>query len=186
MIRSVKEKDKLFMKVMKNDVSLKSVLNNDLDVAVQLMSEFAVPLLEKMIPNIKKIDGVPRSEEIGDGDDEADAVFEKIRTMLKEKRSICVGTDEVEGDAGGIGGEHLKSGVVGTHAYTVLDATVTKSGAKLIKLRNPWASYTVGYKKNSKGALEAEAVKTDNNGIFWIELNHFVSHVNQIFGSAQP
>lgn len=75
---------------------------------------------------------------------------------------------------------------MGTHAYTILGVGKTEEGVKLIKLRNPFGSFTVDYKQNKKGALEAFANKTDTNGVFWIELNHFMKYVNEIYGSGSP
>ena len=39
---------------------------------------------------------------------------------------------------------------------------------------------------NRKGKLEAVANKTDTNGVFWIELNHFMKYMDEIYGSGSP
>lgn len=112
----------------------------------------------------------------------------KDRTMLDDGQSVCCGTKDSlkKGDVSAPAGEAVDDGMVGTHAYSILGAKETKDGIRMIALRNPFGSYTADYKLNKKGDLEVIADNTDTNGIFWVEINHFMKYVNQIYGSGKP
>ena len=145
-----------------------------------------LPLLDKMIDNFVHVDGIHREYIIGEDDEMTIHYFNKLTEMVKGHQCVCIGTNEVQGSEEGVAGEGMEKGMVGGHAYTVMDTTVTKSGARMVLLRNPWAAYSVEYEKKGKGVLETLAVKKENGGLFWIEMNHLMKYLGDIHGSGKP
>ena len=184
-LNGVKESGSAFLKYT-NDPSKLYIILDSAEKATEIAKEFMVPVLEKMLKNIWQVDGIQRSLEFGEDDPIATYYFDKLTSMVRNKQCVCIGTREVEGDEGGVAGEGMLKGMVGSHAYTVLDTKQTNDGARLVKLRNPWAAYVVDYKQNKKGLLENFATEEESNGIFWIEMNHLMKYLEDIHGSGKP
>ncbi len=190
LIKSAKEKDDEFQDTVNNMmVALPELLPGDPEEtktdSMNILSGFVVEVLNKMLNNLEKTGDFPKPPEMGEEDTKAIGYFDQITRMLSEKQSVCCGTRDVEGTESGMAGEGMSEGMVGGHAYTILSTTITDSGARMIKLRNPFASYVTKYKKGKRGRLETVADKTDTNGTFWVELNHFMQYVDTIFGSGK-
>ena len=185
-LNGVKENSKLFINLASDSIGLGATLNGNQKLGLELTKEFMIPVLEKMLKNIWYVDGIERSLDYGDEDPLAIHYFNKLTTMIKNHQCVCIGTREVSGSGGGVAGEGLDKGMVGGHAYTVMDTKKTKNGARLVKLRNTWAGYVVDYKQNKKGVLESFAVEKENSGIFWIEMNHLMKYLDDIHGSGMP
>ena len=184
--RRVAEDDQDFVKMATKYDKIGSLLNGNNKEGLKITKEFMIPLLDKMIDNFVHVDGIHRAYEIGEEDAVTVQYFNKLTEMIKNRQCVCIGTNEVKGNEEGVAGEGMDKGMVGGHAYTVLDTTVTKSGARMVLLRNPWAAYAVKYKKNKKGILETLSVKTENGGMFWIEMNHLMKYLGDIHGSGKP
>lgn len=121
--------------------------------------------------------------------------YEKIEDALAHNKPVCVGTKEfIPDDASirGLNGEALSNGIVEGHAYTVIGCKEIE-GHKFVHLRNPWGSFVRGYKltrtPNPNGGApidKYETQKTDNSGKqdgqFLMELNDFMSRIDQIYG----
>ncbi len=189
LVNCAKIKDAFFVSIATANGSLADYLNGDRALAVEILSKFSIPILNRMSKNLVYMEDFSENNEIGEEDEIAVRYFDRITDMLSKGQSVCCGTKmDTEKQAAALSGESISKGMVGRHAYTILNTTVTKDGVRMLKLRNPFASFTVDYKLNKQGTLEAVADKTDTNGVFWIELNHFMKYVNQIYGSgsAEP
>ena len=78
----------------------------------------------------------------------------------------------------------MNEGLAERHAYTVLCGK-TVNGHKYITVRNPWKSMTRVYDmtvdKNNKASYTAKSHEGEESGIFDMELNDFMGHMNWIF-----
>ena len=186
-IKSAKEKDAAFQTVLENTALIPSV-NDDRGVAENLLSRFLEKILLKMIPKLGKVEGIGMEQEYGVEDEVSRDYYDRLKKMLDEGQSVCVGTRSQDAEDGrGFAGEGMAGGMVGGHAYTVLSVTETEDGVKMVQLRNPWGDYVSDYKENRYGKLESYSVKgVDTNGVFWMELNHFLQHAGSIYGSGVP
>jgi hypothetical protein len=76
-----------------------------------------------------------------------------------------------------------RDGISEGHAYVLLDARVTKTGARLLKLRNPWGkirkglwegAWSDGSKEWTKETLEELDHRFGNDSVFWITYEDFL------------
>ena len=77
----------------------------------------------------------------------------------------------------GAAGEDSRYGIASQHAYSLIGAeTLQYKGKdmKFIKVRNPWAYYTVVYTINKKGEVVPQDSEERTNGVGLIELNQFM------------
>ncbi len=82
--------------------------------------------------------------------------------------------------------EKHDTGIVGGHAYTILDVknVIDSSGQprRIIQIRNPWGSFEWnGDFSDNSNAWSAEDkqrlnVRESDDGIFWMSLEDFVKH----------
>ena len=104
-----------------------------------------------------------------------------------------MGSGDNEANGGGLNGEQLNEdvGLVGTHAYSILDAKelglipgVSVLGStKLVQLRNPWGSYewkgawSDGSKEWDENPLVKARLrpKDKNDGTFWMPFDELIS-----------
>ena len=186
-IFSTEKKDDFFQEIVKLG-GLADYLNGDDAFTQDLVSAFMLPILKKMRENIDKLDDFAEHGEIGEEDEIAANYFDRIVRMLQGGQRVCCGTKSElkDNDAVSLAGEKTKAGIVGRHVYTILNATITDDGVRMLKLRNPHASYISEYKLNKQGMLETAASKKDTNGVFWIEMNHFMRYMHYLFTSGEP
>ena len=112
--------------------------------------------------------------------------YKKIEAALKQKTPVNIGTRQFlpEGvQATGKNGESEQNGIVECHAYSVV-GVMEKDGHRLIRLRNPWGSGEMAYRKITKpdGAIKYQSyrVESKTEGIFDMEFNDFMSKVQHI------
>ncbi|MCR5093469.1 MAG: hypothetical protein K6B72_05800 [Lachnospiraceae bacterium] len=108
---------------------------------------------------------------------QANVMYDRIKDLLDKGAMIGAGTGKQGTKKSASGNETLGVGVVGGHAYSVLDTKEVSFNGKTIKMirvRNPWGKYTASYRLNSKGDVEAQTEQREDNGEFWIELTHFM------------
>ncbi|MGE3177814.1 MAG: C2 family cysteine protease [Vicinamibacterales bacterium] len=79
-------------------------------------------------------------------EDAETSAFQQIQHALQAGRSVVVETrDEItkkrNTGSGHSGGEQVAKGLVGGHAYTVLDCQDLPDGKRVVQIRNPWGSY---------------------------------------------
>ncbi|KAH6693495.1 calpain family cysteine protease [Plectosphaerella plurivora] len=76
-----------------------------------------------------------------------------------------------------------RDGISEGHAYVLLDARVTKTGVRLLKLRNPWGkirkglwegAWSDGSKEWTKETLEELDHRFGNDSVFWITYEDFL------------
>lgn len=114
----------------------------------------------------------------------ADGVFNRIRSNLAIKKPMCFGTVKnvgpIEG-RGHSGGEGMSRGMVGGHAYAILDCFEENvlSRRKYIKVANPWGQYGRSYIDNDPNLrLTPQEQKC---GAFWLELTDFCDIIDSLY-----
>lgn len=131
--------------------------------------------------------------------DRAIQEYEAIENALRNHIPVGVGTVEFpSGSNKGLNGESMDDGLSGRHAYAVVGVK-EMDGKKFVKLRNPWRTGETGYVKCTKPGENAVYEKVFNmhgvlgidyagslfrqkdQGTFYLELNDFVKHVNNIY-----
>ncbi len=184
-LKSVRKRDAVFKKLIADQGIAATVMNN-VQTAESICAEFLTDIINKMKNNIKYIDGVKREATVGMEDSNAIGYFEQLERKLQEGQKVCIGLAETESDEGyGVAGETKTEGMVGTHAYTVMDTAISKSGARMVKLRNPWGHYVPSYAVSS-GEFKASGNNSlDTGGIFWVEINHLMKYMDMIYGSGK-
>jgi hypothetical protein len=114
-------------------------------------------------------------------------VFAQVRAALATNKPVAAGTyksvakrDKIIGAS--LAGEgKARSGLVGGHAYAVLD-TKEEDGLFWVQLRNPWGSWDVKYVPDEhtdgpkKGRPYLRPVADEGAEIFWPELSDFTKH----------
>lgn len=104
--------------------------------------------------------------------DDADALFEEIRTGRERGYVYNAGSDASAGS---------EDGLNGGHAYTVMGAK-KMDGKKYILLRNPYSTYSLQYedgKKSRTGDL-VNLSSDETYGQFYIELSDFVQKFGRV------
>jgi hypothetical protein len=115
--------------------------------------------------------------------------------MLTQGKAVAASTHKFPAkkpskEKGKSGGEAKVAGMVGGHAYTILEALAGTDNARQpskthdyrwLKIRNPWGSYSRDYDfSTAVGTAAAKQMKetksTPDTGIFWIELSDFTRH----------
>ena len=156
---------------------------------IELAKETCIRDLEK---GIASYDNMFKSKQLeyfsGVYSDEALEMYNKVKNSLDKGLNVAVGSRKGMGSVTGRG-ETKDKGTVGYHAYTVLGvAEVTFNGTpvKMVKLRNPWSTYTTGYYYNEETKkVEVQTELDKNTGIFMMELTHFWRVFEQIY-TTQP
>lgn len=118
--------------------------------------------------------------------DNAVQTYDKIKKALDQNIPVNIGTRQFlpEGvQATGKNGEAEQNGITECHAYSVVGVT-QKDGHRLIRLRNPWGSGEMAYRKITKpdGTTKYQSyrVESKTEGIFDMELNDFMSKIQNI------
>jgi hypothetical protein len=131
---------------------------------------------------------------IGEGKytEDQEEAFNKISVALKKGEMVAAGTPSVWYQYGGKV-EDENEGMVGHHYYSVFGAETEKSsGRKLLHLRNPWGLGGVQYDQENLDGVDKTSYKTNpkkdmnpqNNGIFKIDIAHFLRTVDVIMYSS--
>lgn len=113
-------------------------------------------------------------------------LFQLISTKLAADCPVGFGTKEDIGRTerrGHSGGESMVKGMVGKHAYAILDVFSENVLArrKFIKAANPWGTYGRGYVDlDDSGAPRLDSKEIDG-GVFWLELSDFASVANALY-----
>ena len=109
------------------------------------------------------------------------AIKDAIKEAQRDGDILTAGSyHELVGATGsGQNGEELRRGLAGGHAYSVLGIEQV-DGKDYVRVRNPWGSGRVVYKKNE---LTGETVMVEGNrsmftGSFLVEISTFVEHMS--------
>ncbi len=197
--QDVKKKVETFNKLLDTyDFSKKSKtkavanLQSGFDILLAAFGEITGLPREELLNHIKGVMKAKYSAIINKSDEVARARHAQIfsgvytsaalKTFNEIKEDLASGKPISAGSRSGVGkktkrGESFDKGTVGHHAYTILgtqDVLFRGRRLHMIKLRNPWAHYTLQYIWNDKkGIMETGTVEKDNGGVFFMELNHF-------------
>ncbi|NMA24931.1 MAG: hypothetical protein GX936_04605, partial [Clostridiales bacterium] len=99
-------------------------------------------------------------------------------------RYVGGGTVKFDSRKDGLNGETSENGIVGTHAYTVIDTelrSIQGRDYKFIKVRNPWGnSVRQYYTREGQEGLQAEKESSGNQGIFLIEFSDFIRKFKEV------
>lgn len=180
MIRGDQRAGSIFDTVLNRSQQQKKVL-------IQKMVSDAVFLIDEAI---QKYPSVMPKKEIFSGEytKAAEDLFDEIKDAREKGIFVIAGTKK--GESMGVFDNPQVKGVVYEHAYSVLgtqEVTYNGKTIKMVRLRNPWGHYTVSYRKNKKGKVEAYESKTKgDNGEFLMEFNHFLKEFVQIETGSGP
>jgi len=78
------------------------------------------------------------------------------------------------------------TGIVGGHAYAVLDVKVTSKGDKIIKIRNPWANkegqgeWCDSSQKWTNKMLKEMNHEVKDDGVFWVTPQELIQNFDNI------
>lgn len=111
------------------------------------------------------------------------ATWDRIIEALAAKKVVTAGSEKEIGrsssGAGHSGGESMSRGMVGSHAFTVLDTKIDGQGRRFVKMRNPWGKYSREYDfDQTKGGRVKQVDKGD--GMSWFELDDVSKRFNHI------
>ena len=114
--------------------------------------------------------------------------YQTLETALKQNIPIGIGSKTFlpEGvGPRGLNGEAMQGGLVEGHAYSVT-GVMEKDGHRFVQLRNPWGSTVIDYMRTVKpdGTVQVNAQQSSSDktgGMFYMELNEFLSKVNAIY-----
>lgn len=122
----------------------------------------------------------------------ANSVYAKMRVALESGQTVTCGTKEYAStwfQKHGLNGENMKNGIVERHGYSVLGVK-EMDGKRFVQIRNPWASTVLRYvqttHKDGTVTHETKSEGGDSDGIFYMELNDFISKVMRIDINGQP
>jgi hypothetical protein len=119
-------------------------------------------------------------------------IFTKIQNALAAKKPVTVGANPSVAKAskvieqGQSGEGKAKSGLVGQHAYSILDAKPI-DGLLMVQLHNPWNDWGVKYEKGihtdgrKKGLAYMRPVVDRSAGTFWLELCDLTKHFKSVY-----
>ena len=115
-------------------------------------------------------------------------LYNRIKTDIKAGKKLNAGTREGWGKKTARG-ETKDKGTVGKHAYAVLGVQDVEFRGKkihMVKLRNPWGSYTTQYFWNEKKQeMEFDTNETESSGVFFMELTHFSRVFRSVFSTDE-
>lgn len=124
--------------------------------------------------------------------EEANAVFDRLCDGLAlGKCLITVATGEMSTDT------ELRTGLVSTHAYAVLDMKLI-NGVRLLQLKNPWShlrwkgNYSEKDLQNWTIELQRylnydpSRAEKDDNGIFWIDFHSVINFFDVFYINWDP
>lgn len=114
--------------------------------------------------------------------------YQTLETALKQNIPVGIGSKTFlpEGvGPRGLNGEAMQGGLVEGHAYSVT-GVMEKDGHRFVQLRNPWGSTVIDYMRTVKpdGTVQVNAQQSSSDktgGMFYMELNEFLSKVNAIY-----
>ena len=113
----------------------------------------------------------------------AQALFNQIAGNVAAHRPMCLGTKQNIGPVTGRGhsaGEDESHGMVGNHAYAILDTFAETAGPKrkYVKIANPWGRFGRSYVEQGNLSLKPQEQKS---GVFWLELSDFCHVVDNLY-----
>lgn len=113
-------------------------------------------------------------------------LYHRIEEALRSGAYVAFGTRKFSDDRTGKNGESEAGGMVGTHAYTIINTRrimVNHEERFFVVVMNPWAEKGVVYKVEADGIKEhAVQGKKDNEkeeGVFCLELSRFAEVVRR-------
>lgn len=124
------------------------------------------------------------------------AVYMNVRSALLQKKPVSAGTNQSVAPAHKIIGEGLAgegkamSGLVGSHAYSILDAKQDEEGLLWLQLENPWKNWGVKYERGvyadgpKKGRPFLKPRADPAAGQFWLELCDFTKHFKSVWAGG--
>ncbi|XP_046965982.1 calpain-7-like isoform X1 [Vanessa cardui] len=128
----------------------------------------------------------------GEADFNADALFEQLRARLQRGDVLATVATGALSDA-----DAERTGLVGAHAYAVLDARLA-GGARLLQLKNPWSHlrwrgrYSELDTAHWSAALRAElrydpdSAAQYDNGVFWIDFPSILNFFDVFYLNWNP
>ena len=116
----------------------------------------------------------------GEYSEKEKAIYKKIKKdTMEPNKFIVASTRKFEtGSGDGPSGENERTGIYGTHAYTVVGVEtreINEKKYKFVIVRNPWGRSVRQYKWKGGRSLVAEKQIEKNQGFALIELSDFAS-----------
>lgn len=112
-------------------------------------------------------------------------LFGRIEDALRSGAYVAFGTRKLSGKTTGLNRESEAGGMVGTHAYTIINTRKVKIGNDerlFVVVMNPWAEKGVVYDVEADGikerAVRGEKDKENEEGVFCLELRRFAEVVS--------
>lgn len=116
-------------------------------------------------------------------------LYEMIDTYLNAGYYVTFGTKDFGGPGTGKNGETMSGGLVGRHAYTILNTYMkwTRDRVYLfLVVKNPWGYQGVEYTVGRAGLSEKSALLTEQKGVFLLDLKKFARVVDMWFAVSNP
>lgn len=111
-------------------------------------------------------------------------LYEDISRALRSGSYIAFGTRKFSGKKTGLNGESESGGIVGTHAYSVINTSIRTIGGEpriFFVVMNPWAEKGVVYDVGADGirerAIRGKSQGEREEGVFLLELKRFAEVV---------
>ncbi len=111
-------------------------------------------------------------------------LYEKISQALRSGSYIAFGTREFSEKKTGLNGESESGGLVGTHAYSLINTSIRTIGGEeriFFVVMNPWAEKGVVYDVGADGvrerAIRGKSQGEREEGVFLLELKRFAEVV---------
>lgn len=175
--------DKIIADVKKNYGS--PAFNKDLkSFRLEEFADIVNILRERHLSLLRNGRGIPVQAQDSDYSAKDRKLYEKISTALAAGAYVTFGTRKLPGEETGMNGESEEGGLVGTHAYAILNTRKKIIGGKeylFFVVMNPWAEKGVIYDVKTNGIRErAVRGKKDGEreeGVFLLELKRFADVV---------
>lgn len=112
-------------------------------------------------------------------------LYEHIKALLASKSPVTFGTKKFEGKRIGTNGEAESGGVLGGHAYAIIDTREVQDGPRTYRflvVMNPWAEQGAVYDSEGNNirrrSIHGKEQGEREEGIFLLELKEFVEAVD--------
>ena len=171
------EKQKKFWNSCKKKFGIEKEKDKE-DILKKIILKMFIPYFERIKDYVNDASIGIYNEMSGDYSEYATDLFMKIEDAISNNKIISAGSKKIKKKKNGIIGVKKKDGVVGAHAYSVLETEILED-LYFIKLRNPWGEYGMKYTIEDK-KLFAKKYKHARDGQFWIELNHFIKLFDEV------
>lgn len=107
-------------------------------------------------------------------------LYEGISESLKSGTYISFATKKLSQNRNGRNGEGVQAGVVGTHAYSIINTCRRRSGnmeRRYVVVVNPWAYYGIFYRAGEGEIRKVVAYGEKEEGVFLMDIKTFAEVV---------